>query len=87
MSDSPRRWRHGTAVVVAVLARPSLWWTALRVARGVIPRRWWARPPFLPIPSRAYLRFRKEAYYGDPRAPFRAADVLKYLMWVRVWKS
>ncbi len=85
--SSAGRWRVGAGVVVAVLRRPSLWWSAVRVVRRVIPTRWWTRPPFLPVPSRAYLRFRKEAYYGDARAPFRADDVLKYLTWVRAWRS
>lgn len=85
--SSTRRWRVGAGVVAAVLGRPSLWWTAARVVRRLVPTRWWTRPPFLPAPSRAYLRFRKEAYYGDARAAFRADDVLKYLTWVREWRS
>jgi hypothetical protein len=74
-------------VAAVVLARPHLWWTAVRVVGRLVPTRWWTRAPFLPVPSRAYLRFRKEAYYGDPQAPFRPADVLKYLAWVRAWRS
>lgn len=70
-------------VVVAVVSRPRLWWTAVVVAVRMVPRRWWTRAPFLPVPSPAYVRFRKEAYYGDPDAPFRPDDVLKYLTWVR----
>lgn len=81
------RWRQGTLVLVAILGRPRLWWTALIVARRLVPRRWWSRSPFLPVPSRAYLRFRKEAYYGDAQTPFRPDDVLKYLSWVRTWNS
>lgn len=81
------RWRNNGQVVSAVLARPGLWWTAAVVVVRLVPRRWWARPPFLPVPSRAYLRFRKEAYYGDSQTPFAPADVLKYLSWVRSWNS
>lgn len=81
------RWRDVAGVVTAVLTRPFLWSTAVMVACRLVPMRWWTRPPFLPLPSRAYVRFRKEAYYGDPQASFRPADVLKYLMWVRSWRS
>ena len=81
------RGRQGILVLAAVLGRPRLWWTALVVARRLTPRRWWTRAPFLPVPSRAYLRFRKEAYYGDAQTPFRPDDVLKYLSWVRTWNS
>lgn len=81
------RARQAVLVLVAVLGRPRLWWTALVVARRLTPRRWWTRAPFLPVPSRAYLRFRKEAYYGDVQTPFRPDDVLKYLSWVRTWNS
>jgi hypothetical protein len=76
-------WRIASALV----RRPSLWWTAIVVARRLVPRRWWTRRPFLPLPPRDYVRFRKEAYYGDPLAPFEADDVLKYLSWVRGWNS
>ena len=81
------RWRNLRRVAVAILVKPSLWWTAVVVVVRLVPRRWWARPPFLPVPSRSYLRFRKEAYYGDSQTPFAPADVLKYLSWVRSWNS
>ena len=89
MSDDSRagRWRNAVGVVTAVAARPRLWPAAVTVAWRLIPTRWWARPPFLPLPSRAYVRFRKEAYYGDSQTSFRPADVLKYLSWVRSWRS
>lgn len=80
-------WSNALAVLMAILARPRLWWTAIVVARRMVPTRWWARAPFLPVPSRSYVRFRKEAYYGDSQAPFLPADVLKYLMWVHTWRS
>ena len=78
-------WR----ATLLVLARPSLWWTALHQAARLARRRWWARPPFLPIPDRGYLRFRLETQYGSPAAtdgPARGVDpgdVLTYLRWCR----
>ncbi|MEO7555070.1 MAG: hypothetical protein ABIV94_00525 [Acidimicrobiales bacterium] len=71
---------------MAVLRRPSLWRTALAQARRLAPRRWWARPPFLPLPDRAYVRFRLETQYGgagDRRV--EAHDVVSWLAWVRTF--
>jgi hypothetical protein len=65
---------------VAVLIRPWLWWVALRqVARMARPE-WWRRPPFLPLPPPAYLRFRLETAYGVAAAP-APADLVAYLEW------
>jgi hypothetical protein len=75
--------RDATAVVAAVAARPSLWWTALVQARRLLPRRWWAHRPFLPVPDRSYVRFRAVTQYGDPGHPLVAEDVVHYLSWCR----
>ncbi len=73
-------------VVAAVAGHPSLWPTALRQARRLVPRRWWRSRPFLPMPSRQYLEFRMLTQYGDNvRRPI-AADVLNYLRWCRDWE-
>ncbi len=76
------------AMVVAVVLRPRLWWTALRQLARVTPRGWWRRPPYLPVPDPAYLRFRLETQYGS--AAGRAAithdgaqDLVTYLEWCR----
>ena len=69
--------------VLAVAARPSLWGTALVQAVRLVPRGWWRRRPFLPLPDRAYMRFRLETQYGDPDHPIEAADILAYLTWCR----
>ena len=45
---------------------------------------WWRRPPFVPLPDPAYLRFRLETAYGDDREP-EPADVITYLHWCREW--
>lgn len=79
--------RETLRIASALVRRPALWWTALVVVKRLVPRRWWTRRPFLPLPPRDYVRFRKEAYYGDPLAPFETDDVLKYLSWVRAWNS
>jgi hypothetical protein len=68
--------------VVAVIVRPTLWSTALRVWARATPTRWWAHAPFLPVPDRAYLRFRLETAYGPDQSP-APDDLVAYLRWCR----
>jgi hypothetical protein len=72
--------------MVAVAAHPSMWPTAIRQGRGLVPNRWWRRAPFLPVPSRSYLEFRLVTQYGDISHRPEPADVLNYLRWCRDWK-
>jgi hypothetical protein len=62
--------------------RPRLWHTAVRQFVRMIPHRWWRRPPFLPLPDPAYVRYRIETAYG-PRGRPEATDVITYLDWCR----
>jgi hypothetical protein len=66
----------------AVLVRPRLWFTAVRQLVRAMPHDWWQRPPHLPVPDRAYVRFRLETAYGANAEPV-VADVLRYLEWCR----
>jgi hypothetical protein len=59
-----------------------LWPTAARAAVRAARPRWWRRPPFVPVPDRAYLRWRLETQYGADGAP-SADDLVTYLRWVR----
>jgi hypothetical protein len=68
--------------VLLVLARPSLWLTALRQALRLARRRWWTRAPFLPLPDPDYLRFRFETQYGSRGRP-DPHDLVRYLEWCR----
>ena len=43
------------------------------------------RPPFLPVPSAEYLRFRLLTQYGDAAQRPAPDDVLNYLRWCRDW--
>lgn len=45
--------------------------------------RWWARFPFLPIPSRTYVRWRMYTAYGDHDALPPVEDVIRYARWAR----
>ena len=65
----------------AVARRPQLWFTAVRQMLRAVPTGWWTRPPYAPLPDRAYLRFRLETAYGA--APPKAADFIRYLEWCR----
>ena len=70
---------------LAVLRHPSLWATAAGQLWRMTPARWWRRPPFLPLPDRAYLQFRLHTMYGDDRAAPDAEDVVAYLRWCRAF--
>lgn len=72
-------------VGLAVAVRPWLWMTAVMQVFRLARRGWWHRPPFLPVPDRAYLRFRLLTAYGGDPPPERpeVADVLTYLRWCR----
>lgn len=70
-------------VALAVLRRPSLWAVALRQWRCTTPSGWWRRAPFLPVPSRDYMRFRLVTQYGSEDASVAPEDVVNYLVWCK----
>lgn len=71
------------AAARAVAVRPDLWRAALRQARVLVPRGWWRRAPFLPLPDRDWLAFRLTTAYGDPGARVAVDDLLTWLAWSR----
>lgn len=79
----------GSRAVIALVAvravgrRPDLWPEAVRVLARLAPRRWWRRPPFLPLPTREYLAFRLLTQYGAEQARPASSDVVSYLEWSR----
>ena len=76
---------------------PSPAWLVLRVALGhpgMIPdlvstawvfrrRDWYLRPPFLPLPSSSYLRWRMETAYGDLDVVPPVHELRRFLRWAR----
>ncbi len=70
----------------AVLGRPDLWGTALVQARRLAPNGWWRRWPPLPVPDRAWIRFRLQTAYGDPDHDPSPEDVVAWLEWCRQWE-
>lgn len=55
----------------------------LRTAWAFRRRDWWRLPPFLPVPDRAYLRWRMYTAYGDEAAVPPVADVIGFARWRR----
>ena len=46
-------------------------------------REWWRKPPFLPAPDRAYLRWRMYTAYGREDAVPPPSDVVAFARWRR----
>jgi hypothetical protein len=63
--------------------RPRLALDLLRTAWAFRRRRWWARPPFLPLPDRDYLRWRMYTAYADEVAVPPPDDVIRFARWRR----
>ena len=77
-----RSRRSWVGAVTRVVVRPDLWPTGLRTASRAAHPRWWKRPPFFPVPDRAYVSFRLETQYGTDGAP-ESKDLVTYLEWCR----
>jgi hypothetical protein len=76
-------WGRLTAHLVgAALRHPPLAIDLLRVAWRFRARGWYARFPFLPLPARAYVRWRMATAYGDPDIIPPADDIIRYARWV-----
>lgn len=68
-------------LLVAAALRPGL---AVRLAGAAWRfrrRRWYARPPFLPLPPREYLDWRIETAYGADSVELPAEPLRRYLEW------
>jgi hypothetical protein len=69
------------SLAVRAAVSPSLAGDLLRVAWRFRARRWALRPPFLPLPSREYVRWRMYTAYGDEHAVPPVDDVVRYARW------
>lgn len=63
------------------LRRPGLWPAMLAAAWRFRARDWYRRPPFLPLPSAAYLEWRLHTAYGEGGEEPDAAALERYLRW------
>jgi hypothetical protein len=72
-----------SSILRAIIRRPTLWPEAMRVLVAFTPSSWWRQAPFLPVPRRAYLRWRVQMAYGSAEAAPVAADLISFLEWRR----
>jgi hypothetical protein len=80
----PTTWSALTLQLAARAAlRPRLGVDLLRTAWAFRRRGWYLRPPFLPLPDPAYLRWRMYTAYADERAVPPADDVVRFARWRR----
>ena len=81
---APPSWTSLTlALAVRAVVNPRLALDLLRTAWAFRRRRWWARPPFLPLPDRDYLRWRMLTAYADEAAVPPPEDVVRFARWRR----
>lgn len=69
------------------LRRPTLVPHLLGTAWAFRKRGWWRTLPFLPLPSRSYVRWRMETAYGDPEAIPTDDEMDRYLRWASRMRS
>ncbi len=67
--------------VLLALKRPGLWPALLSAAWAFRPRGWYRKPPFLPLPSRAYMSWRLETAYGDADAVPPEDELVRFITW------
>lgn len=72
-----------SSVLRELLRRPGLWLEAVRTWAAFTPRKWWAQRPFLPLPTRAYIRWRLQTAYGSSTVRPSGSDVIEFLEWRR----
>jgi hypothetical protein len=64
-------------------------WALFRFYLRLIPRRWYLRPPFLPLPPLDYLNWRLKTAYGKHRPPWSEVfrDVWQFGDWLRTFRQ
>lgn len=84
MSEPTGSWGGLTArLALRALASPRLAMDLLRTAWAFRRRDWHRRAPFLPVPDRAYLRWRMYTAYGSEDAVPPLEDVIGFARWRR----
>ena len=69
------------SMIRTVIRRPGLLPALLGLAWTARREGWYRRPPFLPLPSSSYLRWRADTAYGHPDADPPTDEVARYLAW------
>ncbi len=73
--------RLSLLLAVRALRHPATGVALLRVAWRFRRRGWWRRAPFLPLPSRDYVRWRMHTAYGEGDVVPPAEDLERYARW------
>jgi hypothetical protein len=68
--------RHAALLPGVVLELIRIGWSHRRSS-------WWARVPFVPVPSGTHLGWRRETAYGRPDISARLGDIVEYAAWRR----
>ena len=77
-------WPTLTArLVVRALVNPRLALDLVRLTWSFRARDWYRHVPFLPLPPRAYVRWRMFTAYGDEDAVPPVDDVVRFARWRR----
>lgn len=77
-------WSALTArLALRALADPRLAIDLLRTGWAFRRRNWWREPPYLPVPDRAYLRWRMYTAYASEDAVPPVEDVVRFARWRR----
>jgi hypothetical protein len=71
------------SAALRALVNPRLAVDLVRTGWAFRRRRWWADPPFLPVPDRAYLRWRMYTAYGAEDTVPPLEDLLRFVRWRR----
>ncbi len=78
------RWRRLLATLaIRAIVNPRLAIDLLRTAWAFRARHWYRHLPFLPVPPRAYLRWRMYTAYGHEDAVPPLEDVIRFARWRR----
>ena len=70
-------------LALRAVASPRLAVDLVRTAWAFRRRNWWRMSPFLPVPDRAYLRWRMYTAYGDEGAVPPLLEVIRFARWRR----
>ncbi|HMA44762.1 MAG TPA: hypothetical protein VKO86_12125 [Gemmatimonadales bacterium] len=82
--QTPASWTALIAhLTLRAAVRPRLAVDLLRLTWSFRARGWYRRPPFLPLPPRAYIRWRMFTAYGDEAAVPPVEDVVRFAKWRR----
>ena len=79
VTRAPKPLRLLLSSASALVAHPKLWPSGVAAGLELVPRQWWRRRPYLPVPSSEWLGFRMETAYGSPDALPPADDILAFV--------